>query len=151
MAGGTSGRAGQTSVKSEPNVVPMIDVMLVLLIIFMIVTPVLASGFQATMPSGQNVDSRAEEDDEITLGLDNQGNYFIDMKPIAKEQAEAQLKSMFGARTKDKILFFKADVGLPYSKVQEAVEMGRRAGARVLVAITDRKGGLSSVPKDKEK
>ena len=43
------------------------------------------------------------------------------------------------------------DINLPYSKVQEAVEMGRRAGARVLVAITDRKGGLSSVPKDEEK
>ncbi|MES2306212.1 MAG: biopolymer transporter ExbD [Gemmatimonadota bacterium] len=147
----STGSSGKGKVNADINVTPMIDVMLVLLIIFMIVTPVLASGFQATMPSGQNVDSRAEEDDEITLGLDNQGNYFIDMKPIPKDQAEAQLKSMYASRTKDKILFFKADIGLPYSKVQEAVEMGRRAGARVLVAITDRKGGLSSVPKDKEK
>ncbi|MEO5797912.1 MAG: biopolymer transporter ExbD [Gemmatimonadales bacterium] len=147
----STGSSGKGKVNADINVTPMIDVMLVLLIIFMIVTPVLASGFQATMPSGLNVDARAEGDDEITLGLDNQGNYFIDMKPIAKDQAEAQLKSMYATRTLDKILFFKADIGLPYSKVQEAVEMGRRAGARVLVAITDRKGGLSSVPKDKEK
>jgi biopolymer transport protein ExbD len=44
----TVGGAGQTSVKSEPNVVPMIDIMLVLLIIFMIVTPLIAAGFKAT-------------------------------------------------------------------------------------------------------
>jgi biopolymer transport protein ExbD len=138
-------------VNADINVTPMIDVMLVLLIIFMIVTPVLASGFQATMPSGTNVDSRPEEDDEITLGLDNQGNYFLDMKPIAKDQVEAQLTARYAARTKDKILYFKADLGLPYNKVQEAVEMGRRAGARVLVAITDRKGGMSGVTKDEEK
>ncbi len=147
----STGSSGKGRVNADINVTPMIDVMLVLLIIFMIVTPVLASGFQATMPSGQNVDSRPEEDDEITLGLDNQGNYFLDMKPIPKEQAEAQLKAKYAARTKDKILFFKADLGLPYSKVQEAIEIGRRAGARVLVAITDRKGGLSGVSKDKEK
>lgn len=146
----STGSSGKGRVNADINVTPMIDVMLVLLIIFMIVTPVLASGFQATMPSGQNVDSRPEEDDEITLGLDNQGNYFLDMKPIAKDQVEAQLKSMYAARTKDKILFFKADMGLPYNKVQEAIEIGRRAGVRVLVAITDRKGGLSGAPKDKE-
>lgn len=147
----STGSSGKGKVNADINVTPMIDVMLVLLIIFMIVTPVLASGFTATMPSGQNVDSRTEEDDEITLGLDNGGNYFLNMNPIPKDQAEAQLKSIYAARTKDKILFFKADINLPYSKVQEAVEMGRRAGARVLVAITDRKGGLSSVPKDEEK
>ncbi|MES2124041.1 MAG: biopolymer transporter ExbD [Gemmatimonadota bacterium] len=146
----STGSSGKGKVNADINVTPMIDVMLVLLIIFMIVTPVLASGFQATMPSGLNVDQRTEEDDEITLGLDNAGNYFLDMKPIAKDQAEAALTSMYATRTKDKILFFKADVGLPYSKVQEAVEMGRRAGARVLVAITDRKGGLSGATKDKE-
>jgi biopolymer transport protein ExbD len=147
----STGSSGKGKVNADINVTPMIDVMLVLLIIFMIVTPVLASGFQATMPSGQNVESRPEEDDEITLGLDNQGNYFLDMKPIAKEQVEAQLTARYAARTKDKILYFKADLGLPYSKVQEAVEMGRRAGARVLVVITDRKGGMSGATKDEEK
>jgi biopolymer transport protein ExbD len=60
MAGGTLGRAGQTSVKSEPNVVPMIDIMLVLLIIFMIVTPLIAAGFKATLPKGKNLDPRPE-------------------------------------------------------------------------------------------
>ena len=64
MAGG-SGTAGQTSVKSEPNVVPMIDIMLVLLIIFMIVTPLIAAGFKATLPKGKNLDPRPEGDNEV--------------------------------------------------------------------------------------
>jgi biopolymer transport protein TolR len=135
--------SGQGAVQADINVTPMIDVMLVLLIIFMIVTPVLESGFQATMPRGANVDQRPEGDDEVTLGLDVAGAYFLDGVPMPKEAVEAKLTEVYAARTEDKILFFKADAGLKYSVVQDAVEMARRAGARVLVAITDRKGGLT--------
>ena len=62
------GGAGQTSVRSSPNVVPMIDIMLVLLIIFMIVTPLIAAGFKATLPKGKNLDPRPEGDNEVILG-----------------------------------------------------------------------------------
>src|SRR3990172_6871426 len=64
--------------KHEPNVVPMIDIMLVLLIIFMIVTPVITAGFQAQMPQGKNITTRSEEDGDITLGVDKDGKYFLD-------------------------------------------------------------------------
>jgi len=70
-------QAGQTEVKGEPNVVPMIDIMLVLLIIFMIVTPLIANGFKATMPNGKNLDKRPEGDNEVVLGVDAAGKYFI--------------------------------------------------------------------------
>jgi biopolymer transport protein TolR len=134
--------SGKGSVNAEINVTPMIDVMLVLLIIFMIVTPVLESGFQAKMPVGANVDQRPEGEDEVTLGLDVAGAYFLNGEAMSKEQVEAKMTEIYAARTEDKILFFKADAGLKFSVVQEAVEVARRAGARVLVAITDRKGGL---------
>lgn len=133
--------AGTTSIKSEPNVIPMIDIMLVLLIIFMIVTPLVAAGFQATLPVGQNTDDSKEEDDEIILGMDVQGNYFLDGLPVAKDQIEARLTALYVNREQDKIMYFKAHQGLKYQQIQEAVEIGRRAGARVLVAITDKKGG----------
>ena len=67
------GGAGQTSVRSSPNVVPMIDIMLVLLIIFMIVTPLIAAGFKATLPKGKNLDPRPEGDNEVILGIDEVG------------------------------------------------------------------------------
>ncbi len=134
--------AGETTVKSEPNVVPMIDIMLVLLIIFMIVTPLIASGFKATMPKGANLDSDPEKDNEVILGIDESGNYFIDARPVAKGTLEDQLRARYESRTEDKILYLKADNQLPYGKVQEAVETARKAGVRVIAAVTERQGGL---------
>jgi biopolymer transport protein ExbD len=150
MAGGV-GRAGQTTVKSEPNVVPMIDIMLVLLIIFMIVTPLIAAGFKATLPKGKNLDPRPEGDNEVVLGIDQAGNYFLNGRPLASGTLEDQLRSQFQSRTEDKILYFKADNQLKYGKVQEAVETARRAGVRVMAAITEPKaGGLFATDKKKE-
>src|SRR5918992_3795237 len=133
MAGGGVGGAGQTSVKSEPNVVPMIDIMLVLLIIFMIVTPLIAAGFKATLPKGKNLDPRPEGDNEVVLGIDQSGRYFLNGRALAggSNALEDQLRSIFASRTEDKILYFKADNQLKYSKVQEAVETARKAGVRV--------------------
>lgn len=130
--------AGHSSVKSEPNVVPMIDIMLVLLIIFMIVTPLIAAGFQAKMPVGSNLDSRPEESGEIVLGIDQAGKYFINTRPIQQDLLEDHLRSIYAARTEDKILYFKADAKLPYAKIQEAVEIARMSGVRVMAAITEK-------------
>jgi biopolymer transport protein TolR len=137
MAGGSIGGAGQTSVKSEPNVVPMIDIMLVLLIIFMIVTPLIAAGFKATLPKGKNLDPRPEGENEVILGIDEAGRYFLNQRPIEGRLLEDQLRGIFAARTEDKILYFKADNKLKYGQVQEAVETARRAGVRVMAAITE--------------
>jgi biopolymer transport protein ExbD len=129
--------AGQTQVKSEPNVIPMIDVMLVLLIIFMIVTPLIASGFKATMPVGKNLTPDGEDDGEIVLGIDESGRYFLNGAPIPTETLEDQLRSMYASRTTDKIMYFRADQNLKFSKIQEAVEIARRSGVRVLAQVTE--------------
>jgi biopolymer transport protein ExbD len=145
------GSAGQTSVRSEPNVVPMIDIMLVLLIIFMIVTPLIAAGFKATMPKGENLDPRPEGDNEVVLGIDEAGRYFLNGRALPAGTLEDQLRSIFAARTEDKILYFKADNKLKYAKVQEAVETARRAGVRVMAAITEpTQAGLFAENKKKE-
>jgi biopolymer transport protein TolR len=140
------GRAGQTSIKSEPNVVPMIDIMLVLLIIFMIVTPLIAAGFRATLPKGKNLDPRPEGDNEVILGIDDNGRYFLNGRALPEGTLEDQLRSIFAARTEDKILYFKADNQLKYGKIQEAVETARRSGVRVMAAITEPKAGGALFP-----
>ena len=150
---GTSvNQAGTTAVKSEPNVIPMIDVMLVLLIIFMIVTPLIASGFKATMPRGTNLTPSPEGEGEIILGIDQTGHYFIIGAPIATEALEDQLTSIYAARPDDKILFFRADQNLKFSKIQEAVEVARRSGVRVMAAVTEveSEGGSLFGPKKEE-
>src|SRR5918996_3840623 len=126
MAGRVGG-AGQTSVKSEPNVVPMIDIMLVLLIIFMIVTPLIAAGFKATLPKGKNLDPRPEGENEVVLGIDVAGRDFLDGRALPGGALEDPLRSIFAARTQDKNLYFKADNQLKFGKIQEAVETARRS------------------------
>ena len=137
MAISTGNSAGSSAVKADINVTPMIDVMLVLLIIFMIVTPLIAAGFKATLPKGKNLDPRPEGENEVVLGIDQAGRYFLNQRPIANGALEDQLRGIFAARTEDKILYFKADNQLKYAKVQEALETARRAGVRVMAAITE--------------
>ena len=133
----STGSRGKGKVNADINVTPMIDVMLVLLIIFMIVTPLIAAGFQATLPKGKNLDPSPEEEGEIVLGIDRNGKFFLNMKPVDEAVLEDYLRSTYAARTEDKILYFKADNNLKYARVQDAVEMARRAGVRVMAAITE--------------
>lgn len=137
MSSGGSGYEADQNV--EPNVVPMIDVMLVLLIIMMIVTPILSAGFTATMPSSQNPLSRPEEEDEIVMGIDNQGKFYLQQLPIPDENLEEALTSLFAARTKDKILFLKADRETRFGRVQQVVEAARRSGVRLIGTVTERR------------
>lgn len=133
--------SSQGSVNADINVTPMADVMLVLLIIFMITAPLIAAGFQAQMPQGINLIKAEEDNDDVVLGVDRQGNYYINTKPYAKEQVVATLTEIFAARTKDKILYLKADNQLRMERIQEAVDIARRAGVRVLSAVTEQQLG----------
>src|SRR5437762_12328803 len=73
------GKKAEAAVAANINVTPMIDVMLVLLIIFMIVTPAITAGFQATIPRAKNPDARGEGEGEIRLGIDKDGKVCLDI------------------------------------------------------------------------
>ena len=131
-------------VKSEPNVVPMIDVMLVLLIIFMVVTPAIAAGFTATPPTGVNLKSHPEADQDQVLGIDKYGRYYLNKQPIENEQLPELLNSIFSVRTVDQILYVKADKDLEYGAILEAMDIASKNGVRVVGAITDQQPGTES-------
>ena len=129
------------SVNSDINVTPMIDVMLVLLVIFMIVTPIISSGFQLTMPQGKNIESAPDEGGDVVLGIDKDGNYYLDpgtgeINRVGKETLPQALKNIYDAR-EDRILFFKADAELEYGVIEDALEVAREAGVRVLATIVE--------------
>jgi biopolymer transport protein ExbD len=87
----------------------------------------------------------------VVLGIDEFGRYFLNGRALPDGTLEDQLRGIFGARTEDKILYFKADNQLKYAKVQEAVETARRSGVRVMAAITEpTKSGLFQGDKDKK-
>jgi len=136
----------RAAVKADINVTPLIDVMLVLLIIFMIVTPIIAAGFQATLPRSENPENRPEGPDEIRLGIDRDGKFYLDIgdgpRQIADADLPGRLQALYAMRMKDKILFLKADQNIDFARVQLALEMARQAGVRVVGAITEQKQTL---------
>jgi biopolymer transport protein TolR len=143
MAMSTGGGAG--SVQSTPNVTPMIDVMLVLLIIFMVVAPALMAGFNATPPEGVNLkDHPEDEQTDQVLGIDREGQYYLNKKPIKNDELPQLLKTIYDARQIDKILYLKADKTLDYSKVLDAIDIASKNGVRVVGMISDQKPGTAS-------
>src|SRR5437588_11699053 len=89
-------------VKAEPNVTPMIDVMLVLLIIFMVVTPALMAGFNADPPKAQNLKEHPEAANlEQVLGIDRDGNYYLNTKDIRTQDVRPMIKQIYDARPED--------------------------------------------------
>jgi len=142
---------GGSGVKAEPNVTPMIDVMLVLLIIFMIVVPQINAGFKAEPPQGINLKKHPEEDTDVVLGIDNAGRYYVDKKAVRPEDLEQVLKGIYDARTSDKIIYVKADKGLEYAKVLDALDIAARAGVRMTGMITEQQNGTQSTVAGDEK
>jgi biopolymer transport protein TolR len=133
-----------SGVSSSPNVTPMIDVMLVLLIIFMVVTPLLNAGIRAEPPVGVNLRSHPEESPDQVLGIDASGQYYLNRVRIPKASLADRLKRVFDARTTDKILYVKADKNLAYSKVLDAVDIAAHNGVRVVGAIATQQPGTES-------
>src|SRR5436190_24123259 len=99
------GKKAEGAVAANINVTPMIDVMLVLLIIFMIVTPAITAGFQATIPRAKNPDSKEESEGEVRLGIDRDGKFYLDVtdprtgkdtgpRLISDEELPAQLTTL---------------------------------------------------------
>jgi biopolymer transport protein TolR len=136
---------GGASVQSTPNVTPMIDVMLVLLIIFMVVTPALLAGFNATPPQAVNLKDHPEDANlDQVLGLDRDGNYYLNKRPIRAQDVAPMLKQIYDARTEDKILYVKADKRLDYAKVLDALDIASHNGVRVVGMISEQKPGTIS-------
>src|SRR5947207_14055256 len=112
------GKKAEAAVAANINVTPMIDVMLVLLIIFMIVTPAITAGFQATIPRAKNTDSREEGEGEVRLGIDRDRKFYIDITdprtgkyngPRTGSDADLpeQLTNLYANRTVDKVVYLK--------------------------------------------
>jgi len=144
--------SGGGSVKADINVTPMIDVMLVLLIIFMIVTPAIAAGFQAQIPRASHASKRPEDNGEIRLGIDKNQKFFLDMvgpdgtytgmRYITDDNLANELTNVYAGRSSDKILFLKSDADVPFARVQQALEIARKAGVRVIAAIAEQTRGV---------
>ncbi len=134
-----------SGIKAEPNVTPMIDVMLVLLIIFMLVVPAINAGFQAIPPQGVNLKPHPEEDRDQVLGIDMNGQYFLNKKAIPNAQLGELLNDIYSKREEDKILYVKAHKDLEYGKVLDALDIAAHNQVTLTGMITDQQPGTMSL------
>ena len=125
--------AGQFDVAADINVTPMIDVMLVLLIIFMVVTP---ATVMASLPAAP------ERDRRLTLVVQRNGAFALDLGRTVEHVSDpalgARLAELYAARPGDHVLYLKADRGAGYDRVLTALDAARAAGVRRVGAITER-------------
>jgi biopolymer transport protein TolR len=126
--------AGGEGLKNEPNVTPMIDVLLVLLIIFMMILPMSRKAIDVQLPDPTprpqppNVKS-----DQIVLEVLPGPQYQVNKQPVAKEQLYNKLKEIYDPRP-EKIMFVKGDPEVLYQDVIFAMDQARGAGVKVIGA-----------------
>src|SRR5688572_23577217 len=130
--GGDSRRIGTTL--AEINIVPLVDVVLVLLLIFMLTAPMMYRGIDVNLPKAAAKPTAVEERLVLTLTKD-QGLYLNDRRVTATGLEDA-LRDAIRSRT-DKTLYLKADAGLSYGAVVETMDRVRRAGIERLGMVTE--------------
>jgi biopolymer transport protein ExbD len=123
---------------SEINVTPLVDVVLVLLIIFMVVTPLLEKDIEVRVPDDTEEVSEDEvPPNQLVVALDAQGNISINNEKIATADYENRLRRMLNAKPEDKTVFFTADDRANYGLLVNALDGAKKAGASPLGMVTE--------------
>ena len=130
---------GADDVAPQMNVTPLVDVVLVLLIIFMIITPFLAKTFWIHMPIQQKEEVEKDAADQpvppLVLHVAGDGTLQINASPISADELPERLGRMFAART-DHVLFLDADDGANYGFVVQVLDRAREGGAVTIGVLT---------------
>jgi len=149
---GMSGGGGGGGVQSEINVTPMVDIMLVLLIIFMVVTPFLQQGITVALPKNMNnpdVDPRIIKESSVVISIPNDGEYYLAKNRVQKEQLAEKVDSMLQKikNEQDRIVFIKSGVGVSYGDVVTVINEVRKLGVDKIGLVADKKkGGKAAAP-----
>ncbi len=132
---------------SQPNVIPMADIMLVLLIIFMVVTPMLQHGKSVDLARTKNPHDMedADHDDAVVVAVTHDGHLFLGTTQVAKEDLAGQVKDRI-ANKLNKTVYLKSDGRAQYKYVVEAVDEIRSAGVDSLGLLTERIQERSTPP-----
>ncbi len=132
---------------AAPNVIPMADIMLVLLIIFMVVTPMLQKTHQVDLAPTNNPHEMkdADKDDAIVVAITSDGKIFLGNTGVNKEDLTGQIKDRISNRL-DKTVYVKSDARAKYGRVVEIVDEIRSAGVDQLGLLTEKNQKGPSTP-----
>jgi biopolymer transport protein TolR len=127
-------------VKSDINVTPLVDVMLVLLIIMMLIAPMLQKGVDVKLPTAANSADKPETQEQTVVAIGADKRFFLNSVPV-REDDLTQKVTEFLETKKEKVVLIKADVDAPYSAVMSAMDKLRAAQIENVGLITERKVG----------
>ena len=148
---GMSGGGGAGGLQSEINVTPMVDIMLVLLIIFMVVTPFLQQGITVALPKNMNnpdVDPNIIKESSIVISIPNDGQYYLGKIPVAREQLTEKVDTMLKGikNEQDRIVYIKSGVGVSYGDVVNVINEVRKLGVDKIGLVADKKKKGAAAP-----
>lgn len=135
---GKGGKKGRS--KPDMNVTPLVDVVLVLLIIFMVITPMLAKQFWIHLPEEPEAEATppppTDDEGPPVVTVDASGNVLINRDVVPLDQLENRLRRVLAARG-DRTVFFDAQSDAPYGRAVEVLDISRGAGATTIAVATE--------------
>ena len=136
---------------SEINVTPMVDIMLVLLIIFMVVTPMLQHGVTVNLPKDLDYpeeDQRIIKDNSIVIAIPNEGEYYLGKEKVGKDKLKEKIGKMLELikKEEDKVVYIKSGVAVPYGDVVNVINEVRGIGVDKIGLVADKKKGAEAAP-----
>jgi len=134
----------QRGLQSEINVTPMVDIMLVLLIIFLVVTPFLQSGIPVVLPKNMknaDIDRHIVNESSVVISIPNDGEYYLGRNRVQKEQLSNEVDRMLKKikNTQDRLVYIKCAVGVGYGEVVNVINEIRKLGVDQIGLVTDKK------------
>jgi len=129
-------------VKSDINVTPLVDVMLVLLIIMMLIAPMLQQGVSVKLPTATNTVDKPETQEQTVLAISRNKDLYLNAKAVAEGSLATKINELLENR-KEKIVLIKADEEVDYGAVMSAMDQLRQAGIEDIGLITERKKGVA--------
>jgi len=127
-------------IKSDINVTPLVDVMLVLLIIMMLVAPMLQQGVSVRLPSAVNTADKPETAEQTVVAVAKDGSMYLNAKPVQEAEMTQKVNEILENK-KEKTVVIRADEEALYSAVMTAMDQLRQAGVEDIGLITERKKG----------
>jgi biopolymer transport protein TolR len=125
-------------VKSDINVTPLCDVMLVLLIIMMIVAPLLQQGVSVKLPQASNTVDKPETQGQTVVAIARDKSMYVNAKPVQESEMATRINEIL-ENAKEKVVFIRADEEVEYGAVMAAMDQLRQAGIEDIGLITDPK------------
>jgi biopolymer transport protein TolR len=125
-------------VKSDINVTPLVDVMLVLLIIMMIIAPMLQKGVDVRLPTASNSVDKPETQEQTVVHVTADGRFYVNAVPVNEADLTTRVTDILETK-KERIVLIKADEDAQYGKVMDAMDQLRAAGVEDMGLITERR------------